>query len=165
MGQYATQTAVTTDRSLGEIRKLLSRYGADGFAFGEEATQAAVQFRMRDRTVRLVIALPDREHRSITRTPTGLLRSTAQQAAAYEQQVRARWRSLVLIIKAKLEAVESGVVSFEQEWLPYIQLPSGETVSEWLAPQIEAVYGNHEMPPLLPGATYRARLLGTGESS
>jgi hypothetical protein len=35
-----------------------------------------------------------------------------------------RWRALLLMIKAKVEAVESGVVTFEDEWLAHFVLPS-----------------------------------------
>jgi hypothetical protein len=34
---------------------------------------------------------------------------------------------------------------------PFLVLPDGRTVSEWLTPQIEAVYRQGEMPPMLPG--------------
>ena len=44
------------------------------------------------------------------------------------------------MVKAKLEAVESGIATFEDEFMAYTMLPSGESVSEWLAPQLEAAY-------------------------
>jgi hypothetical protein len=64
---------------------------------------------------------------------------------------RQRWRALALAIKAKLEAVESGIATFEEEFMAYIVLPDGQTVGEFLSPQIEAAYSSGRMPPLLPG--------------
>jgi hypothetical protein len=55
-----------------------------------------------------------------------------------------------LAVKAKLEVVESGISTFEDEFMPHIVLPSGQTVSEWMGPQITAAYLSGLMPPMLP---------------
>jgi hypothetical protein len=82
-------------------------------------------------------------------------RLTAASAAetAYEQAVRQRWRALVLIVKAKLEAIEAGIGTIETEFLSSVMLPNGSTVGEWVAPQLIAVYGRGEMPALMPGGS------------
>jgi|AACY02.16.fsa_nt_gi hypothetical protein len=54
-------------------------------------------------------------------------------------------------IKAKLEAVEAGIVTFEEEFLPQTVLPDGSRVNEWAQPQMEQAYLEGKMPPLLPG--------------
>ena len=56
---------------------------------------------------------------------------------------------LLLIIRAKLEAVESGLTTLENEFLANILLPDGGTVGEWLAPQIDEAYGTGRMPAML----------------
>jgi hypothetical protein len=56
------------------------------------------------------------------------------------------------VIKAKLEAVQAGIVTFEEEFLAHILLPSGETVGEWATPQLEDIYEAGGMPEVLPGA-------------
>ncbi len=61
-----------------------------------------------------------------------------------------RWRAFNLVVKAKLEAIESGISTLEDEFMAFIQLPSGETVGQWMQPQIEAAYRTGTMPPLLP---------------
>ena len=66
--------------------------------------------------------------------------------------MRQRWRALVLIVKAKLEAIEAGISTLEREFLADIIMPNNQTVGQWLAPQIEQVYLTGKMPPLLPGA-------------
>jgi FkbM family methyltransferase len=72
-----------------------------------------------------------------------------------DQRIRELWRALVLVVKARLESVESGIESFEQAFLPYIQLPDGQTAGEFLIPQVEAAYELGEMPSLLPAASNR----------
>ncbi len=68
---------------------------------------------------------------------------------AYEQAGRQRWRALALVIKAKLEAVESGVETFEDAFLSHIVLPGGGTIGRWLKPQLQEAYVGGKMPPLL----------------
>ena len=77
-------------------------------------------------------------------------RSKAQAYAAWEQACRSKWRSLYLVIKAKLEAVDSGISTIEREFFYDIVLPNGKTVGEFMGPQIEEAYTTGEMPALLP---------------
>jgi hypothetical protein len=76
--------------------------------------------------------------------------------AEYEKATRQRWRALALVIKAKLEAVESGITIFEDEFLAHIVLPDGSTAGDWMRPQIAKAYDKNKMPPpmtlALPGA-------------
>ena len=51
-----------------------------------------------------------------------------------EEACRQRCRALLLIIRAKLEAVESGITTLEIEFLANILLPDGGTVGQWLSP-------------------------------
>ena len=51
--------------------------------------------------------------------------TAAAQQAAWEQVCRQRWRALLLIIRAKLEAVASGITTLENEFLANIVLPDG----------------------------------------
>jgi hypothetical protein len=55
-----------------------------------------------------------------------------------------------LVIKAKLEAVEGGITTFEDEFLAHIVLPDGQTVAHHVRPRIEAVYSSGEVQALLP---------------
>jgi len=61
-------------------------------------------------------------------------------------------RALALVIKAKLEAVESGITVFDDEFMAHIVLPDGSTVGDFMKPQIEQVYLTGQMPPLLPAS-------------
>ena len=51
--------------------------------------------------------------------------------------------------KAKLEAVETGITEFEDEFLAHIVLPNGQTMGEFAKPQIAHAYDTGDMPPLL----------------
>ena len=55
-----------------------------------------------------------------------------------------------MVIKAKLEAVESGIVTFEQEFLAHLVLPDGATVGDRVLPELENTLNGAEMPKLLP---------------
>lgn len=53
------------------------------------------------------------------------------------------------MVKAKLEAVQSGIATFEEEFLSYIVLPSGRTVAEEAMPAIDEMYKTGSTVPLL----------------
>jgi hypothetical protein len=154
MAKYAASTGVRTEASRSEIERILRRYGATAFARGWQDGGESVMFEIGGRRIRFLLPMPDRDSREFTHTPErGLERSRAQAEQAYEQATRQRWRALVLIIKAKLEAVEAGITTVEEEFLAHVVIPDGRTVSEWLEPQLAAVYGRGEMPALLPGGS------------
>lgn len=131
---YARRTKVPADRSRHEIETILIRYGASKFGYMTDDRQAMIGFEAHNRRLRFILPLPERSKKSEMR---------------WAQEVRQRWRALLLTIKAKLESVQTGITTFEDEFLPYTLLPDGKTVSEWLQPQISAAYSNGRMPPLL----------------
>ena len=152
MTRYAADTSVSTEASRGEIERTLRRYNASSFAYGWDATSATVMFEANGRRVRFALPMPDRQSNEFIRTPTrGTLRSATQAEAAWEQACRQRWRALALVIKAKLEAVEAGITTFEDEFLAHIMLPNGGTVGDWARPQLAIAYESGKMPALLPG--------------
>ncbi|MDR6861942.1 hypothetical protein [Phycicoccus sp. 3266] len=147
---YAAQTGVSSEASRGEIERTLIRYGATSFAYAWEASRAMVGFTANGRQLRFVLPMPDRAAREFTHTPTrGNRRTEAEAAKAYEQGVKQRWRALALVIKAKLEAVEAGIVSFEQEFGMHMVLPDGRTAAEHVIPAIDQAYATGQMRPLL----------------
>lgn len=131
MSTFAAHTSVSVDRSQNEIKKVLGKYGATGFVFGEGNGSAMVMFEMKQRRIKFILPLPKiGDHKS-------------------EQLERTRWRCLLLAIKAKLECASTGITTFEQEFLAHIVLPNGETVSQKLLPQLASSYQSGKMPPLL----------------
>ena len=148
---YAENTSVPVEKSKAEIERILQRYGADQFISGWDARRAYVAFRMQGRQIKFVIELPDKSDREFTHTPgKGIKRMESKAYAAWEQACRQRWRALALVIKAKLEAVETGITVFEDEFMAHIVLPDGQTVGEYMRPQIAVAYEKGSMPKLLP---------------
>lgn len=149
-GRYAAETQVPADRSRAQIEAKVRAYGADQFMYGWETSGAMVTFRIEGRYVRFVLPMPDRDAPEFTTTPTGKGRSANAAEEAWEKATRQRWRALLLNITAKLEAVEIGLATFDQEFMANVVLPDGSTVSDHMAPQIERAYATREMPSMLP---------------
>lgn len=149
---YAKDTTVSVEKSKAEIEKLVSKYEATQFISGWNGDKAVIGFSMKDRQVRFFLPLPDKKDKKFTLDRHGYTRATGPAERAWEQEVRSRWRALFLVIKAKLEAVESGITNFEEEFLAHIVLPDGSTVGNWVEPQLEEIYSGRNMPALLPGA-------------
>lgn len=152
--KYAAETSVSSEKSQAEIRSTLNRYGATKFAYFEEDCRAAILFEVQNRRLRFILPLPDRTSEEFVYTrhqPTHNRRllSVEQQHERWEQACRQRWRALALAVKAKLEAVETGIATFEEEFLAHIVMPDGKTIGECIVPQIPAMYETG-LPPLLP---------------
>jgi len=152
VSRYAASTSVSSDVSRAEIEKTLTRYGADQFMYGWDAEMAIIRFRMEQRYVEFRLPLPDRNAHEITHTPgRGLPRSPDAREKEYEQHVKQRWRALALVVKAKLEAVASGITEFDDEFLAHLILPNGQTVGAAIRPGIEHAYETGKMPAALLG--------------
>lgn len=132
---YASTTEVPVSRSKANIEDILMKYGAEQFAQIFDSKKAMVQFRADERLIRFTIQLPQQnEYRTIK---------------AYDQATRTIWRCLLLCIKAKLESVESGIATFEEEFLAQIVLPDKSTVWDFMKPQIEHAYETGNAPKML----------------
>lgn len=153
MKKFAEKTSVSSDKSRAEIEKILTRYGANKFMYGWEESAALIAFEMENRRIKFILPLPKHTDDDICMTEKGRERSQPSQEAAFEQAVRQKWRALCLVIKAKLEAVESGITVFEDEFMAHIVLPDGSTVGDYMRPQIAQSYENKKMPALLPGVS------------
>jgi hypothetical protein len=149
---YAKETTVSVERSKMEIERLVSRHQAAQFISGWSGPRAVIGFTMQNRQVRFFLPLPEKNEKRFTHDGRGTRRSVAVAERAWDQEIRSRWRSLFLVIKAKLEAVESKITTFEEEFLAHIVLPNGNTVGAWVGPQLEEIYKTSSMPNLLPGA-------------
>lgn len=142
---------MSVEKSRAEIERTVQRWGAEQFMYGWSNERAIVGFVMRGRQLRFVLAMPDRNARDFTHTPSrGTRRTLTQQMEAWEQACRQRWRALNLVIKAKLEAVESGISTFDAEFLAQLVLPDGNTVGDTVIGNVERAYETNSMPALLP---------------
>ena len=151
MTRYAENTSVSVESSRAEIERTLQRYNAESFAYGWDQRRALIEFTHEARKIRFVLPLPDKDAEEFRLTPAKRYeRSSEDQHKAWEQACRQRWRALALAIKAKMEAVEAGITTFEDEFMAHIVLPDGSTFGSWARPQIAKVYELNTMPALLP---------------
>lgn len=130
-GQYAQDTSVSVSKSKEDIERVLRRYGASKFASGWDEDSATIAFEADGRLVRFVVKMP--QHADFALSPAGRKRTAASQMGAWEQASRSIWRSLKLCIQAKMEAIAAGIATFDDEFLAYLVLGDGRTVSQHVA--------------------------------
>jgi hypothetical protein len=148
---YAEGTTIDVTRSRAELEKLLRRYGAEGFAFAWHGPDERVEFAAHGRRLRFEMTAPARASVQV-RGPQYGQAYADKVDKALEAERRRRWRCLLLAVKAKLEVVESGIATFEEEFLAHVVMPNGETVGRWATPQLRALYeGAADELRLLPG--------------
>lgn len=155
-GRYAATTTVPVEQSRAEVEKVLTRWGATSFAYGWDQNRSLIEFTTHNRRVRFVLPLPDPKDPEFTEYRRGdwgaVQRRTPDSARKlWEQACRQRWRALVLVIKAKLEAVEVGISEFESEFLANIVTFDGRTIGQVLVPQLDSVVATGPLE-LLPGS-------------
>lgn len=153
--KYAQDTSVPVERSRAEIEATVMRYGATGFMTGWNGATAMIAFEIRQRRVKILLPLPDPAEKRFHLTPArSRRRSPAEARREWEQACRQRWRALALTVKAKLEAVECGIATFEQEFMAHIVMPNGQTIGESILPTLDEAMSTGTLPPLLPGPTH-----------
>jgi hypothetical protein len=143
--RYASETTVSPEQTRMEIERLLTRYGATGFFYGAEEQVAIIGFRMKERMIKFRVTMPPSA--DYERAANGNKRGERAWFNAWDQGKRSRWRALMLVIRAKLEAVEVGIVEFEEEFMAQTVMPDGQTVAEWMEPQLVEAYSKGLMPP------------------
>ncbi|MBC5823323.1 MAG: hypothetical protein GIW99_10220 [Candidatus Eremiobacteraeota bacterium] len=141
-GRYAEGTSVPEYQSQMELQRVIARFGADQYVYGEGPGMVQVGFRARNRLVRFYLPMPVKSSRygDPYNTLTGV-----------ERERRRRWRCLILLVKGKLTAVEDGIASFDTEFLPHMVTPNGRTIGEELVPQLDAMMASGRVPALMPG--------------
>lgn len=134
--RYAEGTTVSAEKTQGEIRKLLTRAGADAIGVSEDTNrgQAELLFRLKGRAVRFRFTLPTPgEHRYDRR---GVHRTERALREACAAELRRRWRVLLLRVKVRLELIAFGEGTVETEFLAELVLPDGRTVAEATRPSL-----------------------------
>lgn len=111
------KTTVDAMRSWGDINKVLYAHGCEGTSYSEIPDKGfQIEFVRRSRDRPVLVRIPV-EYRFLTK-------ATANQR---EQEKRTRWRSLFYWIKAQFDAIDKGIVSYEQAFLSdtVVFLPGG----------------------------------------
>ena len=132
MARFAALTRVSTDQTRTEIARTLGRYGATAFAYMTQKGRAIIAFEAAKRHIKITVPIPTAE------------------SEKDKQQARQRWRALLLVIKAKLESVESGIETLEEAFYANIVMPDGRTIYEATHQNVAVAYQGGKVPPLLP---------------
>ena len=145
--RYAANTSVAPERSRQEIESLRMKFGAEEFGYMTRRDRAAIGFVCRNLRFELTVPLPDRDDPAFCTTPGGRKKRSKDAAfREWEKEVRRRWRSLCLVIKALLVGVNDGVLEFERAFMPYIVFPNGHTLGDMALPGIQRAIESGQMP-------------------
>ena len=135
MTKYAEGTRVSVSDSQAEIERTLVRFSCDQRAW------------MRDDTAQNITLLFGRKGVSYRLTmPLKVPFGTSK--LAQEAEIRRRLRVVLIWVKAQCEMVDTGLLTFEQAFMPQVALPGGHTVGETFQPQIAAMLADGRAPTL-----------------
>jgi len=138
---FAVDTRVPVEKSRAELDRILGKYGATAraFAVDDTANRAKLGFRIAGLEYRMEIPLPARGAGETPRGWRGWPEDRRQEwlTRTQEQALRARWRVLLLLVRAKLEAVSLGLTTVESEFMPHLVLADGRTVYSALGERIQ----------------------------
>lgn len=136
MAKYAKNTKVTASRSKVQVQELLVNYGIDEFFFGTSPRGEGVGFKYDGKVYKHNVPMPNRND----------FRNETQ----HNQAIRQRWRIFYMSLKMKLEEVQDGGISFEDQFLSMMTLPDGSTVADFMKlPENVEKLNEAEMPKLL----------------
>lgn len=122
--RYAQGTTVEVHKSRGEISGILTTHGVDrqGWMTGPDGDE--LMFELSGHKFRFTIPKP-------TMAEVAKLYPNAyDRQAKLDGEWRRRWRANVLLLKAKLEFIDSGDTTLERELLPYLVTAGGKTLGE-----------------------------------
>lgn len=122
--RYAEGTTVGVDASRGEITGILAKHGVQRMGWMGSPEGDELMFELGGGQFRLRIAKPTlveirRDYPNAYDVPAKL-----------DGEWRRRWRANVLLLKAKLEFIDSGDTTLDRELLPYRVLADGRTLEE-----------------------------------
>lgn len=147
--RYAQGTTVSVERSKIEIERLVTKWGGGNYLIGSFDGRQAVLFAMQGRTIRMVVNTPDKNERRFTHTPGRDHERTSEDAhKEWERACRQAWRSLLLQLKAKFEAIADEVADIDDEFMAYYVLPDGKTFGEHMKPKLAKAFEQNKMPQL-----------------
>lgn len=115
---------MSVDSSRGELTGILAKHGVQRMGWMGSPEGDELMFELGRGQFRLRIAKPT------------LVEIRRDYPNAYDEQAkldgewRRRWRAHVLLLKAKLEFIDSGDTTLDRELLPYRVLADGRTLEE-----------------------------------
>jgi hypothetical protein len=133
---YAEGTTVPVEKSRSEVEKLAVEHGATKFGSYWSEDQAVVTFLINNRMIKLVVPLPtpaqaqdvlkERRQYAYKAPPANNLKDWIT------RESMRRWRCMLIALKAKFEAIETGIETFDEAFLAHIVTESGKTIYERL---------------------------------
>jgi hypothetical protein len=136
---YAEATKVPFEQSVMEIMKMIRRAGAEQVGQMEDTRFFAVQFTLADRMIRFRVPFPTVDEMP-ERDGYGRTIPPSKRMEKLGQAKRQKGRALMLVIKAKLESVESGVETIEEAFLANVVMSDGRTVYERISAPLALEY-------------------------
>lgn len=150
MTKYAEGTTVSVGKSLDEIEHTIYRYGGYDIRIGKEVRRVVVGFVLGKLPIMIEQKLPDINEREFSHDGRGRRRTPQQISAAYDVEVRRRYRVLLLRLKSRFESVDAGETPF-QAFMPYLLGAGGQTLERSISPHVDQFLERGALPPLLPG--------------
>lgn len=147
-------TTVPVERSREQIETMITKAGGARVSFiSTGATTDAVLFWMRGTWVTLPVKWE----------PAACAPPLTRSGVEWSRRDRMRaYRLVHAVVKVRLEAIRDGYETFQQAFLPYLLLPTGETVGEAYAARADHTWPKDSTPPIAPHA--RVIALGAGTS-
>ena len=135
MARYAKNTTVPVARSKQKIEELLVSYGIEESFSGRSPRGDGIGWKYQGKVYKMSVPIPSKDGK------------TEKQ---HEQELRQRWRILFMSMKMKFEAIDAGVISFEDHFLAQMSLPDGSTVADFMKlPENIGKLEKSKMPKLL----------------
>lgn len=134
---YAQSTSVSVEKSQAELRCILNRYGCTRFMIMDDLDKTTMMFEVKTRAIRFDLSLPRKIDYALVKRYGKLVENSPEKAyVAREQACRSKWRVLLLCVKAKLEAVECGITTFEEEFLAHFVIAGGRVFGDVAIPAL-----------------------------
>ena len=144
---YAETTSVSVEKSRAELDTLLGKHGAQqrGIMTDEVANSAVIMFALDGQKYSIRVPLPpiasiepEKGHEPRQWQYWDHAIRDLWRQKEHAQACRTRWRAIILLIRAKLEAIRVGLSSPEREFLADLILPNGKTAAEEIRKVLDA---------------------------
>ena len=155
--RYASETSVSVAKSRGEIEKLLRVWGARQMQWSDDFDGGKAMLRFiwdnggTSYTARFIVSVPTAEEiREEALDGRSGKFSKSKYDKAMERRGMVEHRELALLLKAIFVAVDCGLITAEQVFLPFLEDQYGITVSDRILPDLAKMLNKGGTKNLLP---------------
>jgi hypothetical protein len=131
--RYAEGTKVTVESSRGEITGILAKHGVQKMGWMASPDGDELLFELGGGSFRFRMVKPTAESMRERDGKTYANPQNIDWDAKATQEWRRVWRANVLLLKAKLEFIESGDTTLDRELMAYRVLKDGRTLEDAIA--------------------------------